>query len=336
VTVTDSTADVSTWVVFDDVEQQHVLAIAERLLRQMVEQCPADVERSTVAKLAARAMHRARRAFDRGERDADVEHANRPRPRRTFVRKRNGQPVPAETWADVEQRLPAFIPYAAAETSSVAPMSPRRLVLDVEHAGTVLLNERGHDEARPGHVPDVLNRWTRRRMARTDHVAHAAQPRYTPPTPCTYPAGSAVTADGVEHLPTVLRPTVEQRLSGERVGWIGHERATWHVGITVRDQRTVNARKRSTVTKAKRGPAKSVWSISDRAVRKRITSDALRAGVEHVEQILRTAVLDVPLTFGPVTVTVLDGSTVAYADRTYPVRDWCRRAVLDGLDVLDV
>lgn len=112
------------------------------------------------------------------------------------------------------------------------------------------------------------------------------------------------------------------------VGWVGHTRTVF--ALTVRANRAATATARAaTGATGTRGTARTPWTLSARSLPR--AAERVAPVVTALESILRTAAIGATLTLGTVTVTVLDGATVTYGDRTYPVREWARRAALAGV-----
>lgn len=248
-----------------------------------------------------------------------------------------GPPAPVRRWA---MEPASDVVFAA----SREPMAAHPWSLALEGAGTILLHNAGHDAARP----DVWSRRHRSHVTRPDRVAFRGVVRYRPPAWHRYGAVRGHAAERISDAGTVeLLTTVGGPVgTGAQVrrGWYGHRAVTLSIaarrgtGGRRAVARTAQKKERAASgATSKRGRAVTPWAMSDRSLpRAVITAGAVeRAAI--LEDVLRTSADGATVTFGDVRVTIMGAAQVVDDQHgAYPVREWCRRAALAGVDPADL
>jgi len=242
--------------------------------------------------------------------------------------------------------------------ASVDPMARHPWSLALEHAGTAFLALHGEHATRP----DVWSVRHGRFVPRPDDVAFRGTVRYELPRSARYgrngaqmaaESHTAVLLNDVSDVPSWSTWTVTELLTTDRStnggtgrdrrGWRGHRRIVWQIADrnATRDaarsaRRAVRRAARAAAVGTTRGKAVGPWALAAASVPRRITTDAQRTNVAALENLLRTSAAGAQVTFGPVTVDVLDGATVAMDGRAFPIREWARRATLAAVDAAHV
>lgn len=362
VTVTCSDGEPTRWPRLDTAQSSAELQLATWWAESHVATwLPADAEGYELEQFAATAMSWARSRFDhfgladRAEQGPAPRKVKSTRVPSLTTRVTAGcrrEPTP---WSELAPILEPLTPSEALR-ASLDPQRPPRAVLALEHAATAFLAAHGEHLPRP----DVWDSQHRRHLARTDPIAHAAKVRWTPDSPVVVHSGEAPDSDEtlirhgyrLSHLPVTLAPLDEQsppywfarthttftgneKVTGARRGWVGHEAVRFFVQPDRTHTRKVARIVRAETTTTTRGPAVSPWECSERSVRRQVMArDELIEAATSICDVLRTSVIGtaVPLE-GGTSVTVVGDDAVAWHDTTWRMLEWARRAALAGIAV---
>lgn len=260
------------------------------------------------------------------------------------------------TWADEMDALAMPDPNVVIG-ASLDPMARHPWSLRLEHAATAFLAAHGDHLPRP----DVYVPKHGRYVTRADVVAFRGLPRYERPQPCRY--GRTGNLPAVEHRDIVRQGqvtdttewqavTVAEYLTTdltfvhptERRGWRGHRRITWSLaprkargdGATLKRKARKAQRDAAGVT-GKRGRAATPWAMSERSLPRAVITAGATERAAILEDVLRTSADGATVTFGDVRVTIMGAAQVVDDQHgAYPVREWCRRAALAGVDPADL
>lgn len=343
VTVTCSDGEPSRWPRLDTAQSSAELQLATWWATDRIGTwLPADATEDQLTEFAHTAMAWARSRFDHFRLADRAEQGPAPKPRKSTripsltTRVTAGcrrEPTP---WSELAPILEPLSPSEALR-ASLDPQRPPTAVLALEHAATAFLAAHGEHLPRP----DVWDRTTRRHLARTDPIAHAARVRWTPDSPVIVHSGEAIDDDPtllehgyqLTHLPVTLAPTAREKLTGARRGWVGHEFVRFFVQPDRTHTRKVARIVRAEVTTTARGPAVSPWECSERSVRRQVMArDELIEAATSICNVLRTTTVGtkVPLV-GGASLWVLGVDSVEWMDARWRMVEWSRRAALAGI-----